>query len=64
MTQADAEFTRHRDTGSGCSRISATRTRHSWIGATLVGLAEFLDKGAGGRRFVVTSLSPERLGAQ
>ena len=40
------------------------RTRHSWTSERrVVGKAEFLDKGAN-PRFVVTSLSPERLGAR
>ena len=40
------------------------RTRHSWsLERRVVGKAEFLHKGAN-PRFVVTSLSPERLGAR
>ena len=40
------------------------RTRHSWTSERrVVGKAEFLEKGAN-PRFVVTSLSPERLGAR
>ena len=47
-----------------CSVTVGTPTRHSWTSERrVVGKAEFLDKGAN-PRFVVTSLSPERLGAR
>ena len=44
--------------------IGSGATRHSWTSERrVVGKAEFLEKGAN-PRFVVTSLSPERLGAR
>ena len=63
MTQAEAEFNA---TGRPARVFQdfRYRTRHSWTSERrVVGKAEFLDKGAN-PRFVVTSLSPERLGAR
>ena len=63
MTQAEAEFNA---TGRPARVFKdfRYRTRHSWTSERrVVGKAEFLDKGAN-PRFVVTSLSPERLGAR
>ena len=63
MTQAEAEFNA---TGRPARVFKDLRyrTRHSWTSERrVVGKAEFLDKGAN-PRFVVTSLSPERLGAR
>ena len=63
MTQAEAEFNA---TGRPARVFKdfRYRTRHSWTSERRgVGKAEFLDKGAN-PRFVVTSLSPERLGAR
>ena len=61
MTQAKAEFNA---TGRPARVFQGYRTRHSWtLERRVVGKAEFLEKGAN-PRFVVTSLSPERLGAR
>ena len=63
MTQAEAEFNA---TGRPARVFKdfRYRTRHSWTSERrVVGKAEFLEKGAN-PRFVVTSLSPERLGAR
>ena len=63
MTQAEAEFNA---TGRPARVFKdfRYRTRHSWTSERrVVGKAEFLDKGAN-PRFVVTSLSPERLGGR
>ena len=55
---------RHRDDRRGCLRISATgRATAGPRQRRVIGKAEFLHKGAN-PRFVVTSLSPERLGAR
>ena len=62
MTQAEAEFNAT-GTPARVFKDFRYRTRHSWTSERrVVGKAEFLDKGAN-PRFVVTSLSPERLGA-
>ena len=63
MTQAEAEFNAT-GTPARVFKDFRYRTRHSWTSERrVVGKAEFLDKGAN-PRFVVTSLSPERLGAR
>ena len=63
MTQAEAAFT---DTGKPARVFKdfRYRTRDSWsCERRVIGKAEFLEKGAN-PRFVVTSLSPERLDAR
>ena len=63
MTQAEAEFNAT-GTPARVFKDFRYRTRHSWTSERrVVGKAEFLEKGAN-PRFVVTSLSPERLGAR
>ena len=63
MTQAEAEFNAT-GTPARVFKDFRYRTRHSWtLERRVVGKAEFLEKGAN-PRFVVTSLSPERLGAR
>ena len=63
MSQAEAEFN---DTGKPARVFNdfRYRTRKSWTcERRVIGKAEFLEKGAN-PRFVVTSLSPERLDAR
>lgn len=63
MSQAEAEF-RATGTPARVFRDFRYRTRDSWTSERrVVGKAEFLGKGAN-PRFVVTSLSPERMGAR
>ena len=63
MSQAEVEFN---NTGKSARVFKdfRYRTRESWsCERRVIGKAEFLEKGAN-PRFVVTSLSPERLGAR
>ena len=63
MTQAEAEFNAT-GTPARVFKDFRYRTRHSWTSERrVVGKSEFLDK-VSNPRFVVTSLSPERLGAR
>ena len=62
MSQAEVEFN---NTGKPARVFKdfRYRTRESWsCERRVIGKAEFLEKGAN-PRFVVTSLSPERMGA-
>ena len=63
MTQAEIEFNAT-GTPARVFKDFRYRTRNSWTcQRRVIGKAEFLDKGSN-PRFVVTSLSPERLGAR
>ena len=63
MTQAEAEFNATGTTGAGVQGFPLPDSPQLTSERRVVGKAEFLEKGAN-PRFVVTSLSPERLGAR